>query len=58
MSFFAEKVLPKTIVDEERKGEKRVIIGNAGSLRFDLVSLLLQQLGESAKLMMTVQGCI
>jgi hypothetical protein len=37
LTHFAQEVLPKTIVDEERKGEKRVIIGNSGSLRFDLV---------------------
>ncbi|KAL7422991.1 hypothetical protein Q5752_002289 [Cryptotrichosporon argae] len=32
---FAEKVLPLAVVDEARKGD-RVIIGNAGSLRFDI----------------------
>ena len=34
--MFAEKVLPTAVVDKKRKGE-RVIIGNAGSVRFDLV---------------------
>jgi hypothetical protein len=42
LTHFAEHVLPKTLVDKERKGEKRVVIGNAGSLRFDLVRVAYQ----------------
>ena len=43
LTHFADEVLPKTIVDENRQGEKMVIIGNSGSLRFDLVSLSKRQ---------------
>nr|XP_018262156.1 vacuolar protein [Kwoniella dejecticola CBS 10117]OBR84314.1 vacuolar protein [Kwoniella dejecticola CBS 10117] len=35
LTLFSDQVLPRTIVDGERNGT-RVIIGNAGSLRFDL----------------------
>lgn len=41
LTLFAEKILPAVVVDEKRKG-KRVIIGNSGSLRFDVVSNLAQ----------------
>jgi hypothetical protein len=36
LTVFAEKVLPEAVHDKKRKGP-RVIIGNAGSLRFDVV---------------------
>nr|XP_019045440.1 vacuolar protein [Kwoniella bestiolae CBS 10118]OCF24370.1 vacuolar protein [Kwoniella bestiolae CBS 10118] len=35
LTVFSDQVLPHTIIDKERNGT-RVIIGNAGSLRFDL----------------------
>ncbi|WWD05053.1 hypothetical protein V865_003124 [Kwoniella europaea PYCC6329] len=35
LTVFSDQVLPRTIIDKERN-ETRVIIGNAGSLRFDL----------------------
>lgn len=35
---FAEKVLPAVVVDPGRRGTKKVIIGNTGTLRFDVVS--------------------
>ncbi|OWT39813.1 vacuolar protein [Cryptococcus neoformans Bt1] len=40
LTLFSDKVLPKTVIDHERgrgeQGTERIIIGNAGSLRFDL----------------------
>ncbi|KIR42954.1 vacuolar protein [Cryptococcus deuterogattii 99/473] len=37
LTLFSDKVLPKTVVDHEGgKDQERIIIGNAGSLRFDL----------------------
>nr|KIR89221.1 vacuolar protein [Cryptococcus tetragattii IND107] len=37
LTLFSDKVLPKTVVDHEGgKDQARIIIGNAGSLRFDL----------------------
>jgi hypothetical protein len=35
---FGDKVLPAVVIDEARKGQKKLIIGNTGTLRFDLVS--------------------
>jgi hypothetical protein len=37
LTEWTRNVLPFTIQDERRKGMKRVILGNGGSLRFDLV---------------------
>ncbi|ADV22002.1 vacuolar protein [Cryptococcus gattii E566] len=37
LTLFSDKVLPSTVVDHEGgKDQERIIIGNAGSLRFDL----------------------
>lgn len=36
---FGDKVLPAVLVDERRREQKRLIIGNTGTLRFDLVGL-------------------
>lgn len=37
LTVFAEKVIPEVVCDRERHGHPRVVIGNAGSLRFDVV---------------------
>lgn len=39
LTLFQDHVLPETVKDKHRDGP-RIIIGNAGSLRFDLVSCL------------------
>jgi hypothetical protein len=37
LTVWTNEVLPATVIDKERRG-RRIIIGNTGSLRFDLVS--------------------
>lgn len=36
ITVFEREVLPKALEDEKRQGHPRIIIGNAGSLRFDV----------------------